>query len=57
MLFVTKEKEAQKFMLKSVEENANLSRNAKHTRNSSIIQRKKLLNYLFRPLLSGWAGS
>jgi hypothetical protein len=56
MLFVTKEKEAQKFMLKSVEENANLSRNAKHTRNLSIIQRKKLLNYLFIPLLSGWAG-
>jgi hypothetical protein len=57
MLFVTKEKEAQKFMLKFVEENANLSRNAKHTRNLSIIQRKKLLNYLFIPLLSGWAGS
>jgi len=54
---VTKEKEARKFMLKSVEENANLSRNAKHTRNLSIIQRKKLLNYLFIPLLSGWAGS
>jgi len=57
MLFVTKEKEAQKFMLKFVEENANLSWNAKHTRNLSIIQRKKLLNYLFIPLLSGWAGS
>jgi hypothetical protein len=54
---VIKEKEVQKFTLKSAEENANSSRNAKHTRNSSIIQRKKLLNYLFRPLLSGWAGS
>jgi hypothetical protein len=54
---VTKEKEVQKFMLKSVEENANSSRNARHTRNSSIIQRKRLPDYLFIPLLSGWAGS
>jgi hypothetical protein len=53
---VTKEKEVQKFMLKFAEENASLSRNARHTRNLSIIQRKRLPNYLFIPLLSGWAG-
>jgi len=55
-LFVIKEKEVQKFMLRSAEENANSSRNVKHTRNLSIIQRKRLPNYLFIPLLSGWAG-
>jgi hypothetical protein len=54
---VTKEKEVQKFTWKCAEENANLSRNVKHTRSMSIIQRKRLPNYLFIPLLSGWAGS
>jgi hypothetical protein len=54
---VTKEKEVQKFMLKSAEENANSSRNVRRTRSLSIIQRKRLPNYLFIPLLSGWAGS
>jgi hypothetical protein len=54
---VIKEKEVQKFMLRSAEENANSSRNVRHTRNLSIIQRKRLPNYLFIPLLSGWAGS
>jgi hypothetical protein len=53
---VIKEKGVRKSMLKSAEENANSSRNVKHTRNLSIIQRKRLLNYLFIPLLSGWAG-
>jgi len=53
---VIKEKEVQKFTLKYAEENANSSRNVKHTRNLSIIQRKRLPNYLFIPLLSGWAG-
>jgi hypothetical protein len=54
---VIKEKEVQKFMSKSAGESANLSRSARHTKNLSIIQRKRLLNYLFIPLLSGWAGS
>jgi hypothetical protein len=54
---VIKEKEVQKFTLRFAEENANLSRNAKPTRSLSIIQRKRLPNYLFIPLLSGWAGS
>jgi hypothetical protein len=53
---VIKEKEVQKFMLRSAEENANSSRNVRHTRNLSIIQRKWLPNYLSIPLLSGWAG-
>jgi hypothetical protein len=52
---VIKEKEVQKFMSKSAEENANSSRNAKHTKNLSIVQRKKLPD-LSTPLLSGWAG-
>jgi len=54
---VIREKEVQKFTLKSAEENANSSRNAKHTKSLSIIQRKRLPDYLFIPLLSGWAGS
>ena len=55
-LVCDKEKEVQKFTLKSAGENANSSRNVRHIRNLSIIQRKKLLNYLFIPLLSGRAG-
>jgi hypothetical protein len=54
---VIKEKEVQKSMLRSAEENVNSSKNVRHTRNLSIIQRKRLPNYLFIPLLSGWAGS
>jgi hypothetical protein len=54
---VIKEKEVQKFMLKFAGENANSSRNVKLTRNLSIIRRRRLPNYLFISLLSGWAGS
>jgi hypothetical protein len=53
---VIKEREVQKSMLKFAGENANSSRNVRLTRNLSIIRRRRLPNYLFIPLLSGWAG-